>query len=50
MPNHHWHENCDFHADNTDTGPLEPWGNGVIMAFPVMEFQDQGYKIRKVFA
>ena len=21
-----------------------------IMAFPVMEFQDQGYKIRKVFA
>ena len=22
----------------------------VIMALPVMEFQDQGYKIRKVFA
>ena len=21
-----------------------------IMAFPVMEFQDQGYKIRKIFA
>ena len=27
MPNHHCHENCDFHADNTDTGPSEPGGN-----------------------
>ena len=26
MPNHHWHENCDFHADNTDTGPSQPGG------------------------
>ena len=29
---------------------IATFGSGNIMAFPVMKFQDQGYKIRKIFA